>query len=206
MGVVVKTVRSIRNTLAALVVIGLGVAGATTTATAAEVDEATGASVQMQAVKLTADSATAYGYDVRTDADGRQWASDASAPEGDFSHAVLIPEDTDASARGIVNGNCGSAWVFFNSKISIRTGYTIATPWGAPVSQTWPVAIKSSIDFESYDFSGLAAWGSQTWEATRAISTQALNGQELEALAGGSVLTSNGSICISGSPTASIIW
>jgi len=201
-------VRSLRNALCGLAVAGLSFSAATSPATAAEeqTNETRVASVQMEAVKLTASTALAYGYDVRTDADGQQWAMDSNTPEGDFTHAVPIPEDERASTQDRIIGNCGSSWVYLNGKEgyrSVYTGYEINPNWGAPVSQDWSVAIHSSIDFESYDFSGLAVWGSQTWFVSQMITTQAIEGRPLSALAGGSVLTTE-NICVSGSPTDTI--
>lgn len=177
--------------------------GAVSAANATESDPVYEGSVEMTAIQLTAESAVAHGFAVQTDADGQQWAVALGTPAGDLSNAVLIP---DVSARGIVYGNCGSAYLYLDSRTWMRTGYTIATPWGAPVSHAWSVSIHSPIDFESYDMGGLAPWGNQSWNGTRTIGTQALSGQTVNALAGRSVLTSNGGLCVSGSPTASRVW
>lgn len=209
-GGTMDTVRSLRNILSGLVVVGLGLSTATlpASATSSQVDDPQAVSVPMEAVALTADNAIAYGYDVRIDADGQQWAVAPDAPEGDFTHGVPIPAADGAATQELIAGNCGNAWVWLNGNDlsrTIYTGYQIWANKGAPVSQSWYATVISSIDITARDYSGLAVWGSQQWYVSEEIPTQALKGTQLSAVAGGSVLTTE-IICTSGSPTDSITW
>ncbi|SMQ73226.1 hypothetical protein SAMN06295909_3204 [Plantibacter sp. VKM Ac-1784] len=203
-----KSVRSFRNMLVGVAMLGLSLGGASSSALASDVqDDGTSAvSSPMEAIKLTADNAVAYGYAVRTDSDGQQWAMDAGTPDGDFTHAVPIAEESGASTRDRVVGNCGSSWVYLSGKEgyrSVYTGYDIQAKFGLPVSHVWSVAVYSSIDFESFDFSGLPSWGAERWFETRFIDTQVIEGLPISTIAGGSVLTTGG-LCVSGSPTDTI--
>jgi hypothetical protein len=163
--------------------------------------------VEMTGVPVTASNAVEYGFEVRTDATGVQYAVHPDTPEGDFSHAVRIvpePEPGQVTPFNTVYGNCGYSWLYFNSKTHYKTGYQIYTSYGYTISWDWQVTLKSSIDLHYNSFGGLFA--TQRWDVpSYAHGAQALGGSTMSAFASGNVLTSGG-ICSSGMPTATVKW
>lgn len=194
----------IRTWGAGVAVLGALIVGsAATPAIADEVPIGEYVKVEMTSIPLTKANAIANGYEVRKNSAGTEFIVAPGTPDGDFSHAVALPKKGTVGTNNTAHGTCGDSWVYFNSTTQIRTGYTIFSNKGQPVSQTWNVAVTSPWDAESYSFTGLATWGSQTWKATRNISVEAALGAFKNAVAGGSVLTTS-TLCSSGSPTASI--
>lgn len=159
----------------------------------------------MYATPLTPENAEDYGYEIRRDIDGSYYGVPIGTAAGSKLHATDALPINDASTRGTVTGTCGSSYVTFDSQRVVRTGYYIKPSFGDPLSHGWHVAITSSIDAGSYDLSGWAPIGWQSWNGSRTVQEIALNGQSLSAVAGGYTVTSGG-VCTSGGPTASIVY
>lgn len=152
---------------------------------------------------MTRQNAAEAGYEVRENPDGTLYGVPIDTAEGSHEREVRIDAMPGAVARGTVSGNCGYSSVDFLSKTVISTSYRINPSYGLPVSHNWRITYSSSIDLTLQDFSGLPAWGSQSWSTTSSVRGHALSGQTLTAMANGSVLTSWG-YCASGNPVATI--
>lgn len=166
---------------------------------------ATTITAPMYATPLTRENAADYGYEIRQEVDGSYYGVPIGTAAGSKLHATDALPINDVSARGTVTGTCGSSYVTFDSQRVVRTGYYINPSFGNPLSHGWHIAITSSIDAGSYDLSGWAPIGYQSWNGSRTVQEIALNGQSLSAVAGGYTVTSGG-ICTSGGPTASIVY
>lgn len=159
----------------------------------------------MYAIPLTSENAADYGYEIRRDVDGSHYGVPIGTAAGSKLRATDTLSINGASTQGTVSGTCGSSYVTFDSQRVVRTGYYIKPSFGTPLSHGWHIAITSSIDAGSYDLSGWAPIGWQSWNGSRTVQEIALNGQRLNAVAGGYTVTSGG-ICTSGGPTASIVY
>lgn len=158
------------------------------------------------------------GFDVRTDELGYQYAVPLGTPEGSMTDAtprVPPPErltsaqqqksmrQQTGSSYGVATGNCGVSWISLDSRTQFSTGYVINLFWGFALAHTWNVAFVSSIDAGSYNLSGIPMVASYTWSTSSSYDEIALDGQYLDAAAGGSVKTVLGD-CVSAVPVASI--
>ncbi|RFA28882.1 hypothetical protein B7R25_04020 [Subtercola boreus] len=152
--------------------------------------------------------AAAHGYEVRTDDDGYAYAVPAGTPKGSMRGATP-PAPTAAVHEGAadvtVTGDCGTASLTFTSKSHFTTSYVIFPQWGFALSHTWHVAVHSSIDAASFNLDGAAPPLSQGWQGERDIDVQALSGQLLSGVAGGTTTTVLGE-CVAASPTDSIVY
>lgn len=172
-------------------------------AMASEPEPTTSTEVEMSFEPWTVDNLAEHGYELRQDPKGFFYGVPAGTPRGSKKGATApIADSTGISTYGTVTGNCGTSFVSFSSATVIRTGYYIYPSKGQPISHDWGVSEYSSIDFVYSDFSGLAPWGYQSWQASRNVYIQYLPGSTLSAQASGEVLTTLG-ICSSGIPTAS---
>lgn len=152
---------------------------------------------------MTRENAADAGYEVRENPDGTLYGVPIGTPEGSHEREVRVGAVPESRAKGTVSGNCGTASVDFLSKTVISTSYRISPSFGLPVSHNWQVTYSSPIDLTWQDFSGIPAWGSQSWSATASVRGQANKGQRLTAMASGTVLTSWG-YCSAGNPVATI--
>lgn len=164
--------------------------------------------VEMASVPVTAAKAVEYGYEVRTDAAGVQYAVAPGAPVGDFSPNVAVPIVQEPSG-GIVTpfmvryGTCGTSTFTFLSKNKFTTGYTVYTSFGYTITYDWHVTLTSSIDAQSIPYGPWTA--TQAWNVTQTTIAQALPGTYLSGMAGGTVLTTGG-ICYPLAPTDKVKW
>jgi hypothetical protein len=126
-----------------------------------------------------AEIAAQNGYELREDAEGRQYITSIDTPVGDMTGANYLPREVDENGdltvevteselegivtqRGVVTGTCGSSSIFFESSNQYQTSYTFNKP-GGTFEHTWIVRGTSGSSTKSYDLSGLAPFGGVGW-------------------------------------------
>lgn len=159
--------------------------------------------------------AAIYGYDVRTDAGGLQYAVPAGTPQDSFEGATPkynamtgeVMDTSQATTKQPAKGDCGTSDLVLYNNTTGHTQYDLNGAFGAAVSHTWSVALTSSIDAGSVPLDGLPPFPgiSLSWDTNFSHDVQAIGGTELSAVAGGVVTTTLGS-CYGGNPISAVVW
>lgn len=194
-----------------------GAASAATAVSAADEPESTSRASGLWFAGYDAKRAAEWGYEVRTDAEGWQYAVPAGTPPGSlegaspkFNPATSEVRRTGDSADAedeTVNGDCGTSSLELKDNTRGVTGYHLNGAFGAAVYHTWGVTLISSIDagVEPLDGTPPIPTLSFEWNANFEHSVQAIGGTVLSAVAGGTVTTVLGS-CFSGAPHSEIVY
>lgn len=182
--------------VAALALTGIGASAATA---ADELANESVVEVPMTVIAFDREIAAANGYEIRTDDRGYEYSVPVGTPADAPVTGPLVPgDDAAVQARGTSVGNCGSSYVDVRYG-TMFTGYNINTANGKPISHSWYVTVtKTSLSYapDLFVLGGLAPLGSSSWSTSRALGP----GTPGQAVAEGSVITSNGSLCFSGAP------
>lgn len=159
--------------------------------------------------------AALYGYDVRTDDEGWQYAVPTGTPPGSLEGATprFNPGsgEMEASPGGTtdnkVNGDCGSAELTLYDNTTGYTAYHLNGLLGPAISHSWGVSLESSIDMGNVPLNGLPPVPglSLDWGTDFSHSIQAVQKTMLRGIAGGTVETILGS-CFAGNPFDEIVY
>jgi hypothetical protein len=123
----------------------------------------------MQFGGYNVERAASYGYDVRTDAAGWQYAVPTGTPAGSMVDATpkfnpktgaLVAAGTSVSALSVtpqntVYGNCGSSTLTLYTKTSGYTSYALNGTLGAAIYHTWIISMSASTGNQLVDRSGV---------------------------------------------------
>lgn len=171
--------------------------------------------VELRFAGFNIERAAANGYDVRTDDEGLQYAVPAGAPAGSLQGATpkfnpttgetINPGGTDAN--NTVSGDCGTAELTLYDNTTGYTAYHLNGAFGPALSQTWGVTLQSSIDIGNTPLDGFPPLPgiSLDWGTNFEHSIQAIRNTQLNAIAGGTVVTVLGD-CYGGNPSDSILY
>lgn len=161
-------------------------------------------STPMTVVGYDAHVAEANGYQIVTNPDGSQ----SSVPVTDEAKAQQAAADaakadykSDVSARGVVDGDCGSSWISAakqaNDTVAYQTGYIV---WGAVVDSQWTVVATGFISGNSVVLHPGANGG--TWETEGAVYNVVGPGVAGVTTGSSFAVLVGGQVCHSGGPTA----
>jgi hypothetical protein len=194
-----------KNRLASVAIVtALLVTGGTAFASSANATEAPDAGQETVALTFAgydAERAAANGYDVRTDAQGWQYAVPTGTPDGSLVGATpkynpATGQTKPANSSGMspmntVPGNCGTATLTLYSRTSGYTGYNMNGSFGPAVSHTWKINVSAATGTQVVDRSGLPPvpgvslnWGTNFTYGVHATSSTLVN-----AVASGVVVT-----------------
>jgi hypothetical protein len=199
-----RNIRSLRQTTATLlIVVAIALTVGTTDPARADPSRSVESrESEMAFTPWTRENLGDHGYEIRYNDRGEAYGVPEGTPHGSDvgATAIIVATDDEVGSLGEVRGSCGTSFVSFSSPRIVRTGYYISPDKGAPISHTWSVLLRSTIDIELLDMSGAAPWGNQSWQTSRTYGLEYLRGSTVSALASGTVLTTAG-ICVSGDPT-----
>lgn len=168
-------------------------------ATASEPDAAQHIETPLEITGFDAQVAEANGFEIIEYEDG-SWESVAVTEDAKKLNAEtgLVGGEPGTASRGSVTGNCGTAWVdaWANGRtVTVQTGYNVSAPvanrigwavtlwtWSGAFTLNWPDGPSGA----SWYGQGGVNYGSAT---------------SGNAIAGGSVLLINGTLCGSGLPS-----
>lgn len=205
--------RTLRAVATGGIVLALVLGGSLGVSAAAVADEVPAPStVQLTFNGYDAETAAANGYDVRTDADGWQYAVPTGTPadstEGatpKFNPATGEVKSSDV-ARDTVPGSCGTSTLTLYTKTSGYTAYNLNGSFGGSLYHNWNINLVAAGSGQQYvDRSGLPPFpGALNWGTNFSYNVHASEtGATVNGVASGIVTTTLGS-CSSGSPRDSI--
>jgi len=180
-----------------------------TTAQADTADEQT--TVPLTFTGFNAERAATYGYDVRTDDEGWQYAVPTGTPADSTEGATpkFNPETgevkTADGARNTVTGSCGTSTLTLYTKTSGYTAYNLNGNLGGAVSHQWGINLSASTGSQYVNRDGLPPFpGALNWGTNFSYNVgAAASGAKVNGVAGGIVQTILGS-CTSGGPRDSV--
>ena len=204
-----RPLRTVLTGAAALALVLGSSLGVSSAAFADELPES--ATVQLTFTGYDAEIAASNGYDVRTDAEGWQYAVPTGTPAGSTEGATprFNPEtgevDSSGTARNTVPGSCGTSTLTLYTKTSGYTAYNLNGAFGGSVFHAWNITLSASTGATSVDRCGLPPFpGSLSWGTNFAYSVNAsASGATVYGVASGVVTTTLGT-CTSGAPRDSI--
>ena len=193
---------SIRR-IAAVSAVGaaLAVAGATaataqaaaTTTTPAAATSQHGEGLSMKIVGFNPAIAKAHGYEIRTDAQGRQYSVKIGAKG---AAAAVTPDNS-------LSGNCGTSYVWYsaigNQAATLDTGFS-----GLPepaIAYTWKVSVTDAVGTGVVSWSGGLALRA-SWEGT-SVTHHSTTGYSYAKVTTGLVTLDDGTYCATLQPSAS---
>lgn len=155
--------------------------------------------------------AATYGYNVRTDTDGWQYAVPTGTPADSTLGATtkFNPEtgelEGSGGTRNTVSGTCGTSTLTLYTKTSGYTAHTLNGNLGGALSHQWGITLQASTGSQYVDRSGLPPFpGSLSWGTNFSYNVGATaSGATVNGVAGGVVQTILRS-CTSAGPRDSI--
>lgn len=195
------------------VTLALGSSLAVSTAARADTVDAVDDQVTMPLTfnGFNAERAATYGYDVRTDDEGWQYAVPTGTPAASTEGATpkYNPETgemkTADGARNTVPGSCGTSTLTLYTKTSGYTAYNLNGSVGGAISHQWGINLSASTGSQYVNRNGLPPFpGALNWGTNFSYNVGAsATGATVNGVAGGIVQTVFGS-CTSGGPRDSV--
>ncbi|HEY9673814.1 MAG TPA: hypothetical protein V6D11_20400 [Waterburya sp.] len=153
---------------------------------------------KMYVERFDAKVAASNGYEIKTLSDGRQYSvlKNPSTSQPSASNGVV-------TASNVVKGNCGESWIYFNAignlQGSLSTGFRVKAP---AISYGWRVDVTDQVGVGTLRWGGLLF--RSAWQGTKRTQSGAKGYAIAKVNPSGSyALLSDGSICVSGGPSAS---
>jgi hypothetical protein len=167
--------------------------------------DSSSASAPMTVVSYDAAVAEANGYQIVTNPDGTQSSipvtDEAKAQQAAADAAKAEYESGGVSARGVVDGDCGSSWIsaskIANDTVAYQTGYIV---WGAVVDSQWTIVATGFITGNSVTLHPGANAG--TWETEGGVNNVVGPGVAGVTTGSSFAVLAGGQVCYSGGPTA----
>lgn len=172
-----------------LAVIGIGAAPANATETPMPLATTT---VGLQFGGYNAQRAAENGYDVRTDAQGYQYAVPTGTPAGSLTGATTLYNPQTGAFKSpsgrmmpmnTVTSNCGSSTLTLYTATSGYTAYNLNGNFGAALTHTWKISVSASTGNQIVDRSGLPPFPgvSLSWGTNFSYSVHAHSGVRIDA-------------------------
>jgi hypothetical protein len=156
----------------------------------------------MHIVRFDAAVAKAHGYDVRTDAQGQQYAVPTGTKSGAFVEAVPYNR---------VTGNCGASWMYYNAighratkpryMANFNSGYQVSRP---TIAGHWLMYFQDRAGIGLITKLG-ATHGTAYWNDAETTYHSLTGASQAWVSTDSWVMLNNGAICTSGGPSASTV-